>query len=433
MGYRIDSKHARRQLESRTSPYWKQIDPGFSIGYRKNKNTGTWFARRYATSEYTIRRLGAADDNQPANGIDVLSFKQARKKGSDYEDVLETLEQPRHPALFTVAKAVADYLEWYQANKKAYERTKGVCHAHILPKLGNVPVARLTTPQIDKWLQTLATSPARTAKGNPKPPYAVERDSGKRTPRKDLVIYELVALPYDEWTDDMKRKRKSTANRVLTVLKAALNRAWKYGNAKNREEWQKVEPFVDVDAARVVHLSEDQARDLLAAASDDFQPMARAALLTGCRYGELTRLKVSDLTASQLSIKITKTGKPRDVPLSAEGQKFFKSLAKDKQSNDLLLTHSDGSKWDRSHQTRPMREACQKAGISPPVGIHALRHSYATLLLRTDGDSAGLSIRYVAELIGDSVATTSKHYGHVIQDDLRKEVARKLPSFGGAL
>jgi hypothetical protein len=37
----------------------------------------------------------------------------------------------------------------------------------------------------------------------------------------------------------------------------------------------------------------------------------------------------------------------------------------------------------------------------------------------------------VAALIGDSVATCEKHYGHVIQDDLQKEVARKLPSFGG--
>lgn len=49
----------------------------------------------------------------------------------------------------------------------------------------------------------------------------------------------------------------------------------------------------------------------------------------------------------------------------------------------------------------------------------------------SDG-SQGVSIRYVAALIGDSVATCEKHYGHVIQDDLRKEVAGKLPSFGGA-
>jgi integrase len=230
----------------------------------------------------------------------------------------------------------------------------------------------------------------------------------------------------------MQRKRKSTTNRILTVLKAALNHAWKNGNTTRREEWQKVEPFKDVDAPKVAYLTEDQAGGLLAAASEDFRPMARAALLTGCRYGELTRLKVSDLERDQLFIEKTKTGKPRHVPLSAAGIKFFKALAKGKTRNELLLTHQDGSNWERSHQTRPMRQACEKAAIDPPVGFHVLRHTYATLLLRTDG-SQGVSIRYVAALIGDSVATCEKHYGHVIQDDLRKEVARKLPSFGGEI
>jgi len=230
----------------------------------------------------------------------------------------------------------------------------------------------------------------------------------------------------------MQRKRKSTANRILTVLKAALNYAWREGNGGDREEWQKVKPFEDADAPKVSHLTEEQAKALLAAASKDFRSMARAALLTGCRYGELTRLKVSDLDSSQLFIEKTKTGKSRHVPLSNDGVAFFKALATGKQQNELLLTHQDGSNWDRSHQTRPMRQACEKASIDPPVGFHVLRHTYATLLLRTDG-SQGVSIRYVAALIGDSVATCEKHYGHVIQDDLRKEVARKLPSFGGEI
>jgi integrase len=430
---KLSSKEARNKLPPRHEPYWLEVDRGFSLGYRKSKTGGTWYARRYTGKGYMKRRLGLTDDNQPANGTAVLSYTQARKKAANYEDVLETVEQVQHPSLFTVANAIDGYLEWYKAKKKAYERTRGICRAHILPKLGNIPVARLTTSQINSWVQTLAETPPRTTKGNPKPPYAEKVETGELN-RVGNPKFEYIQFPFEEWTDTMQRKRKSTANRILTVLKAALNHAWKNGKTKSREEWQKVEPFKGVDAPKVSYLTEEQASELLQAASDDFRPIARAALLTGCRYGELTRVKVSDLERNQLFIEKTKSGKPRHVPLSDDGIKFFKALAKGKTRNDLLLTHQDGSNWDRSHQTRPMRQACEKAGIDPPIGFHVLRHTYATLLLRTDvsEDSQGVSIRYVAALIGDSVATCEKHYGHVIQDDLRKEVARKLPSFGGA-
>ena len=127
----------------------------------------------------------------------------------------------------------------------------------------------------------------------------------------------------------------------------------------------------------------------------------------------------------------SKTGKTRDVPLSNEGKNLFKNLSKDKGRNDLLLTHFDGSEWRRSHQTRPMLKACQKAEINPAVSFHILRHTYATLLLESNG-SRGMSIRDVAALLGDTVATCEKHYGHVIQDALKREVARKLPSFAAA-
>ena len=428
--FKLNSKAAREKLEPRHPQYWIEIDRGVHLGYRKSPTGGTWYVRRYTGGKYIVKRIGLTDDNQPANGITVLSHKQARRKATDYEDILETLEQPQHPAMFTVAKAIEDYLEWYKANKKAYESTKYICYAHILPKLGNIPVARLTAPQINKWVQALAAKPPLTSKGNPKPPYAEKVPTGEFN-RVGNPKFEYRAIPFEQWTDNMQRKRKSTANRILTVLKAALNHAWRNDKVDDPGAWQKVKAFHGADAPRIRYLSEKEASKLLETASDDFQQMARAALLTGCRYGELCRLQVSDFADGQIFIGKEKSDKPRHVPLSGDGIKFFKSLAKGKNRNDLLLTHRDGSNWDRSHQIRPMRQACEKAGINPPVGFHVLRHSYATLLLRSDG-SRGVSIRYVAALIGDSVATCEKHYGHVIQDDLKKEVARKLPSFGGA-
>ena len=195
---KLSSKEARSKLPPRHEPYWREVDRGFSLGYRKSKTGGTWYARRYTGKRYMKRRLGLCDDNQPSDGVTVLSYTQARKKATVYEDILVTFKQPRHPALFTVANAIEDYLEWYRANKKAYERTKGICSAHILPKLGNTPVASLTTPQINKWVQTLATTPPRTPKGNPKPPYAEKVPTGELN-RVGNPRFEYRQLPFEQW------------------------------------------------------------------------------------------------------------------------------------------------------------------------------------------------------------------------------------------
>lgn len=426
----IKTKSARAELPARHEPYWIEVDRGFHLGYRKAKNGGTWYARKYNGRTYTKRRLGLADDNQPADGIVVLDHKQARQKADQYGEVLEQFEMPTHPAMYTVRHAMKDYLEWFKASRKAYGPTKQSAEALILPKLGNIPLPTITSDHIKNWLQQMATTPPYSKKGHPKLPYAKKIKTGVLN-RSGNPKYRYIPTPFEEWNAEMKRKRKSTANRVLTILKAALNHAWRNEKTTDAGAWQRVIPFKGADTAKVQHLSEQQSRDLVEAASNDFRPMATAALLTGCRYGELCRLEVQHLHDGQLFIAQSKTGKPRHVPLSPEGLSFFKALAKGKARDEFLLKHIDGSPWGQSHQVRPMREACAKAGIVPAISFHVLRHTYATLLLRS-AESHGVSIRYVAALIGDSVATCEKHYGHVIQDDLQAEVARKLPSFGGA-
>ena len=320
-------------------------------------------------------------------------------------------------------------MDWFRLNRKSYDHTQKLCNRHIVSKLGSTPVNNLTTPDIDRWVRQIAKSPPPTPSGKARLPYAIKLDSGETT-RTGHAIYTFTPLPYSDWTDDMQRQRKSSANRILTVLKAALNYAWRNGYADNPDAWARVKPFENVDAPRIAHIGKKQAQDLLDACTDDFRPMARAALMTGCRYGELCNLLVDDFKGDHIHIRISKTGKMRDIPLSAVGMKFFESLSKGKDKEDYLLVHQDGSKWKHSHQIRPMVKACKKAKINPAISFHILRHTYATLLLKSDSDR-GMSIRDVAALLGDSVSTCEKHYGHVIQDALKKEVVRKLPSFGG--
>ena len=61
----------------------------------------------------------------------------------------------------------------------------------------------------------------------------------------------------------------------------------------------------------------------------------------------------------------------------------------------------------KNHQSRPMNAACKVASIIPPIGLHILRHAYASRLVM-----AGVPLGAVAAQIGDSEVTCAKHYAH---------------------
>ena len=77
------------------------------------------------------------------------------------------------------------------------------------------------------------------------------------------------------------RRRSSSANRVLNILKAALNHAYDEGQVTSNDAWgRRVTPFEDVDVARVRYLSFPR-EAILNACDPEFRPMAQAALETG--------------------------------------------------------------------------------------------------------------------------------------------------------
>jgi integrase len=348
--------------------------------------------------------LGRADDAEAADGVMTLSFDQAEAAAR------AKIEAPVNRPLthITVRQAMERYAEYKRGQGVDMSDLISRTRVHVLPVLGDLVVAELTAETLRRWLVALAESPAQ---GRPKGNKPVYR-----------------AAPT---TDEQIRARRATANRVLTMLKAALNHAFDEGHVTNRDAWgRKLKPFRDVEMARTRHLSIAEAQRLINAADPEFRPLVRAALETGARYSELARLEMQDFNPNPdggtLHIRKSKSGKARHIILTEEGVAFFRELTAGRAANELMFRRADGSPWGKSNQGDPMRAACARARIEPRISFHGLRHSWASLAVM-----GGVPLLIVARNLGhSSTVMVEKHYGHLAESYVTEAIRAGAPRFG---
>jgi integrase len=404
---RLENRTARLRL-SMGKRHFKGMGDGLTLIYRRTGNGfGTWSAKlRVSNGRYGWKPLGTADDYQDANGVDVLTFYQAQAKARSVADEVKAtggiLIKPA-----TVKEAAEHYMKWYRDNRKGVAMAESAIRAHILPTLGDKQVAELTTASLRTWLANVAKAPARlrTSKRAKKPNH-------RPAPR----------------TSTEKKARQSTANRILTVLKAILNKAYADSMVASNAAWSKVKPFENVDGARIRFLTDAESQRLINACPADLRALVRAALLTGARRGELASLTVADVNVKTGLIYIaeSKSGKPRHVPLNPEGLAHFREAIKGKTGDGLAFTRADGTPWGHNYHVRALAAACDAAKIKPMVSFHELRHTYASHLA-----NAGVDLLTISKLLGHSdTRITAKHYAHLADRTLALAVT-KLPSFEG--
>ena len=95
---------------------------------------------------------------------------------------------------------------------------------------------------------------------------------------------------------------------------------------------------------------------LVNACKPAFRNLVRGALLTGCRYGELTALHVADFNADAgvLTVRESKGGKPRHVVLTDEGQRLFATLTAGKLGNQPIFARADGGQCTTFYRRFPI-------------------------------------------------------------------------------
>jgi integrase len=387
----LETRSARAKLKPQHKPFYRLIEPGLHLGYRRLPNApGTWVVRRYVGGgKYRLENLRTADgvtiiadDYGDADGERVLTFAQAQDKARS---------RPASRSTYTVSDALNDYLKMLVGEGRS---ERAILDARwrldiITRALGDVKISTLSAERLRAWLI-----------------HGVKTGGDQ----------------------EKQRASRATANRNLTALKAALNHAFRSGKIETDTAWRRLKAFQHVGVARSRYLTVAEAKRLVNACDPDFRSLVQAALQTGARYGELCRLEVRDFSgdAGALHIRQSKTGRQRHIILTAEGIALFQQLIAGKSGDDLILTHSGGGLWGKGHQHRPMQEAVVHARISPPISFHGLRHTWASLAVM-----AGMPLMVVARNLGHSSTTmVEKHYGHLSASYVTDSIRKHAPSFG---
>jgi site-specific recombinase XerD len=202
------------------------------------------------------------------------------------------------------------------------------------------------------------------------------------------VFFQWVALTHPEYEQCVRQfhlpKVQQKIPRMISVDEAlTLLKFTQFQTRENRDEWELTHALI--------------------------------LLLYGCglRVSEACNLKWAGVDFNSTSLRVTGKGqKERQIALPTGVIDSLKNMTR---QNEFVLngtTPSQAYHW--------VRKAGQQAGLLTPLHPHALRHSYATHILKSGG-----SLRAIQELLGHSSLSTTQRYLHLSLDDL----GRTLESF----
>ncbi len=257
--------------------------------------------------------------------------------------------------------------------------------------------------------------------------YKPSTKTGVRSLLASQLMPEFGSIPLDRiapsrvrrWFDAFSRTAPVNANRGLDVLRQIMNFAIDRGHAGanpaagiepnrrpkltrflSREEIARLHRALDGQAGR----GNRQQADLI-----------RLLLLTGCRRGEIVRLRWSEVQGDMLMLADSKTG-PRKVPLNSQARRILERQPRG-ESPFVFPSARDPSR-PRHQDFKLWYRVRKEAGIED-VRLHDLRHTVASHAVMN-----GVPVPVVSRLLGHSNVRMTLRYAHLADRDIEAAAER---------
>lgn len=380
MSFRIDTVAGRSKLKPKkgNEPYWHRLASGHFVGYRPSttRTGGTWLARIWISA--TGKKPSVA-----LSGIDTYPahehFTRAVERANAW---FETFASGFVPSSNTVGDACKEYVKHTRVEKgeKAANDAEGRFKRWLYDTpLAATELSRLRTEDIQALRNRLATVTTRK--------------------KKDT---------------ESKAPAKSTVNREMTPLRAALNLAHEKGHTNSDLAWRKsLKPIKGASNRRELYLNREQRASLLSHADPDFVPFLKCLASLPLRPGALAALSVGsfDIKLNTISIRADKGHEVRYIELPNALAGYLASQIDSRDPTEPLLPQPNGAPWNKDTWNPAIKQAAKAASLPPSSTAYTLRHSVITDLI-----VGGLDLLTVARISGTSITMIEKHYGHFRRD-----------------
>ena len=300
--------------------------------------------------------------------------------------------------------------EWFENVAKikvrpsSHQTYKGYIDNHIKPNIGNIPLEKLTTMDLQKFYRKLLTK------------SRVERIESKEQPK------------------GLSAKTVRNINQVISsAMDLAVEQKIILANPTNACELPKVEhQEMQTIPAEQLQAFLDEAR------ATGVYEMYYIELATGLRRGELLGLKWSDIDWKNGIIKVRRQvarvdGQIVEAPLKTKNsyravtispqaiEVLKQQKAKTKELKEPYIFPSpNGGPISPDSVNNMLKRVLERAGI-PKVRFHDLRHTFATIALQN-----GVDIKTVSGMLGHfSAGFTLDTYAHVTTS-AQKEAAQTM-------
>ena len=222
------------------------------------------------------------------------------------------------------------------------------------------------------------------------------------------------------WFEDYSARAPGGANSALLVFRQIMNHAIARGHIETnptrglkRNPRPKLTRFLSRDEIGRLHevLDGNESRRPSCKPQAD---IIRLLLLTGCRTGEILKLRWREVDGDTLELEDSKTG-PRQVLLSPEARAIIERQPR------------SGSPWVFPSPMNPARarfdislwkKVRKLAGIED-VRLHDLRHTFAS-----QAAMQGIPLPVVARLLGHAQVQMTLRYAHVSDRDVEAAAER---------